>query len=137
MDRGLLGRLEQQLGAEVTDVRQVGGQHGVAHCRFQHLTGRSAFVKVSAARGGDGADSGPGPGGSAPAAPAGPGFASEASGLRWLADAGAAPVPGVLAVDEDFLAIDWIEPGPPTAPAALCYGQELAATHAAGGGWAE
>jgi fructosamine-3-kinase len=132
VDRGLLARLEQQLGAEVTDVRQLGGQHGVRHYRMKRSSGQMAFVKASQAWAGDGADSGPGPGGSAPAGSAGPGFASEASGLRWLADPGAAAVPGVLAVDEDFLAIDWIEPGPPTAPAALCYGQELAATHAAG-----
>jgi len=132
VDRGLLERLEQQLGAGVTDVRRVGGQHGVGHYRMKLSSGQMAFVKASQARGGDGADSGPGPGGSAPASSAGPGFGSEASGLLWLADPGAAAVPGVLAVDEDFLAIDWIEPGPPTAPAALCYGQELAATHVAG-----
>jgi hypothetical protein len=118
VDRDVLARLAQQLGAAggtgaARGVRRVGGQHGVTHYRLQHMSGLAALVKVSAARDGGG-------------------FASEASGLRWLADAGAAAVPGVLAVDEDFLAIDWIEPGPPTAPAALCYGQELAATNAAG-----
>jgi fructosamine-3-kinase len=132
VDRGLQERLERQLGAGVTDVRQVGGQHGVSHYRMKLSSGQMAFAKASQARAGDGADSGLGPGGSAPASSAGPGFASEASGLRWLAGPGAAAVPGVLAVDEDVLVIDWIDPGPPTAPAALCYGQELAATHAAG-----
>jgi fructosamine-3-kinase len=110
MDRGTLARLEQELGTGVSTVRSLGGQHGVAHYQLQHSTGRIVFVKVGRP---------------------GPGFAAEASGLRWLADAGAA-VPGVLAVAEDFLAIDWIEMSAPEARAASSFGRELAALHAAG-----
>ena len=59
-------------------------------------------------------------------------FAAEARGLRWLADAGGAPVPDVLAGDEECVIIRWVEQGKPTTEAAVGFGQELAATHAAG-----
>ena len=130
MDRGTLARLEQELGTGFSTVRSLGGQHGVAHFRLQHSTGRVLFVKVGRPSGDVGADSGRWPGSAGQLSP-GPGFAAEASGLRWLADAGAA-VPGVLAVAEDFLAIDWIETSAPEARAASCFGRELAALHAAG-----
>ena len=130
MDRGTLARLEQELGTGVSTVRSLGGQHGVAHYRVQHSTGRIVFVKVGRPSAGAGADSGHWPG-SVGQLSSGPGFAAEASGLRWLADGGAA-VPGVLAVAEDFLAIDWIEMSAPEARAASSFGRELAALHAAG-----
>ena len=107
MDRGIRARLEQELGTGISAVRSLGGQHGVAHFRLQLSTGPAAFAKV------------------------GRGFAAEASGLGWLADAGAA-VPAVLAVAEDFLVIDWIETSAPEPRAAPCFGRELAALHAAG-----
>ncbi len=59
-------------------------------------------------------------------------FAAEARGLRWLADAGGAPVPDVLAGDEECVIIRWVEQGKPTTEAAVGFGTELAATHAAG-----
>ncbi|NHC15116.1 phosphotransferase [Motilibacter sp. E257] len=65
-----------------------------------------------------------------PAAPA-EFFAVEAAGLRRLAAAGGVPVPEVLGADDDVLVLEWVEPGPPTAPAAERLGRELAATHAA------
>ena len=116
MDRGTLARLEQELGTGVSTVRSLGGQHGVAHFRLQHSTGRIVFAKVGRPSAGAVADSGRWPG-SVGQLSSGPGFAAEASGLRWLADGGAA-VPGVLAVAEDFLAIDWIEMSAPEARAA-------------------
>lgn len=59
-------------------------------------------------------------------------FRTEADGLRRLGEAGGAPVPEVLAVTDDALALEWIEPGRPTPQAAEDFGRGLAATHAAG-----
>jgi fructosamine-3-kinase len=59
-------------------------------------------------------------------------FAAEAAGLRWLAEAGAAPVPEVVAALDGLLALQWVEAGPPTAAAARRFGRELAALHRAG-----
>jgi fructosamine-3-kinase len=59
-------------------------------------------------------------------------FAAEAAGLRWLAEAGAVPVPDVVVALDGLLALEWIEPGAPTAAAARRFGRELAALHRAG-----
>ncbi|MFN8192911.1 MAG: fructosamine kinase family protein [Nocardioidaceae bacterium] len=59
-------------------------------------------------------------------------FAAEARGLRWLAEAGGAPVPDVLAGDEECVIIRWVEQGKPTSEAAVAFGHDLATTHAAG-----
>ncbi|GGK93674.1 fructosamine kinase family protein [Mangrovihabitans endophyticus] len=58
-------------------------------------------------------------------------FAAEAAGLRWLAEAGA-PVPELLSVTHDLLAVAWIEPGDPSPAAARRLGRELAALHRRG-----
>lgn len=111
--------------------------------RAETSGGASAFVKTAAD------------------APAG-GYASEARGLAWLAEAGALPVPRVLAVGDDadaapavvagdgpgavgatagerhagprFLALEWIAPGSPGPGTAEELGRGLAALHAAGAG---
>jgi len=59
-------------------------------------------------------------------------FAAEASGLRWLREAGAVPVPEVFTALPELLALEWIEPGEPTAGAAERFGRELAALHRSG-----
>jgi fructosamine-3-kinase len=59
-------------------------------------------------------------------------FAAESRGLRWLRNAGGAPVPEVIADLPDLLALEWIEPGEPTPAAAERFGRELAATHRSG-----
>jgi fructosamine-3-kinase len=79
-------------------------------------------------------------------------FAAEAAGLRWLADARAVAVPDVLAVEDHegeaagsptltapataaglrFLALSWIDAGPPTPASDEALGRGLAALHAAG-----
>ncbi|MFD2766337.1 fructosamine kinase family protein [Micromonospora eburnea] len=59
-------------------------------------------------------------------------FAAEAAGLRWLREAGAVPVPEVVAALPELLALDWVEPGEPTPAAAERFGRELAALHRAG-----
>src|SRR5690348_17803921 len=93
--------------------------------------GRVAFAKVSAAGAGQErpwAAGGPDDAGGA----GGPGFAAEAKGLSWLAAAGAVAIPEVLAWDESALVIEWISESRPDARAALGFGRELAALHAAG-----
>lgn len=65
------------------------------------------------------------------AADAAPGaYAAEAAGLDWLRDAGGLPVPAVLAVDERFLALEWVEGGGRADPELL--GRGLATVHRAG-----
>ena len=66
-------------------------------------------------------------------APAPPGFfAAEASGLRWLAEAGACAVPHVHEVTDVAITIDFVPTGPPTPAAAERFGLELAALHRSG-----
>jgi fructosamine-3-kinase len=57
-------------------------------------------------------------------------YAAEAAGLRWLAEPGALAVPEVLAVDERFLALAWVDGGGRLDAAA--FGRGLAAVHRAG-----
>ncbi len=59
-------------------------------------------------------------------------FEVEAAGLRWLGEAGGVPVPEIVVVLPDLLALEWIEPGTPTPAAARRLGEELATTHLAG-----
>jgi fructosamine-3-kinase len=59
-------------------------------------------------------------------------FAAEAAGLRWLRSAGAVAVPEVLVELPSLLALEWIEPAPPSVPAAELFGRELARLHRAG-----
>jgi fructosamine-3-kinase len=57
---------------------------------------------------------------------------AEAAGLRWLAAAGAVPIPAVHGHDEEWLVTDRVATGPPGADAAERFGRELALLHAAG-----
>ena len=62
-------------------------------------------------------------------------FAAEATGLRWLAEAGASGgvgAPEVLAADEGCLILRWVEPARPSPDAAIAFGRALAITHLAG-----
>ncbi len=65
-------------------------------------------------------------------------FEVEAAGLDWLraaddlADGQGAPVPEVLAVSADLLALEWIPAADPAPEAAERFGRELAVTHRAG-----
>jgi fructosamine-3-kinase len=64
-------------------------------------------------------------------------YATEAAGLRWLAQPGTVQLPRVIAVgDEDsgprFLALEWIDEGALDEAAAEELGRGLAALHAAG-----
>jgi fructosamine-3-kinase len=82
--------------------------------------GRRAFVKTRA-------DAAPGE------------YATEAAGLRWLADARAVELPAVVAVGDDgeeggtrFLALEWIAEGRLDAAGEEALGRGLAALHTAG-----
>lgn len=68
-----------------------------------------------------------------PAAPAGF-FAREAEGLRWLAEARSLRIPLVRAVSDApaFLALEWLEPGPPAVDFEATLGHGLAALHRSG-----
>ncbi len=57
---------------------------------------------------------------------------AEAAGLRWLADAGGAPVPAVLYADGGRLVTRFVESATPGPRAAEELGRALARTHAAG-----
>ena len=61
-----------------------------------------------------------------------PGFyAAEAAGLEWLRS-GPLPVPRVIAVDDDFLALEWVESAARADGFEAALGRGLAALHALG-----
>lgn len=57
---------------------------------------------------------------------------AEAAGLRWLAAAGTVRVPAVHGHDARRLVVDRVAQGPPGRDAAVRFGRDLAALHAAG-----
>lgn len=57
-------------------------------------------------------------------------YATEAAGLRWLAEPGVLAVPEVVAVGETFLALQWVDGGGALDEEA--FGRGLAGVHAAG-----
>ncbi len=59
-------------------------------------------------------------------------YALEAAGLEWLAEPGALRVPQVIEVAEDYLALEWVQPGWLSAEGAEELGRGLARIHAAG-----
>jgi fructosamine-3-kinase len=59
-------------------------------------------------------------------------YAVEAFGLQWLSEPRALRLPGVLEVGEDYLALEWIEPGRLDAAGVEELGRGLAAIHMAG-----
>jgi fructosamine-3-kinase len=120
-------RIARLTGLAVRDARAVGTQHGYQHLMVTLAGGQRAFAKVATAAG-SAADS---TGNTVPAATS-TAFAAEASGLRWLAEADAVPVPEVLAVTEAALVISMIPPGHASASAAFGFGVALARLHAAG-----
>ena len=110
-------RIGALAGVTVASVREAGTRHGFRHLTATLADGRAVFVKAAIV------------GGAAGAAGA---FAAEANGLRWLARAGAVPVPAVLGADESTLVIELLPPGEPTPGAAREFGAALALMHAAG-----
>ena len=112
----LAAAVARAAGAEVTGgARASGGSINEAWAL--ELAGGRAFVKTRA-------DAAPGE------------YATEAAGLRWLAQADAVALPGVLAVGDGdgprFLALEWIDAGRLDAAGEEALGRGLAALHAAG-----
>jgi fructosamine-3-kinase len=127
VDPALGARLADLLGIGVTAASRLGSQHGVSHYRLTLADGRSAFAKIQ-----DQNHAGNEAVRPAAVRRAAAGFAAEAASLRWLAEADAAPVPGVLASDETCLVIEWIDGGYPAPGAPARFGRELASLHMAG-----
>ncbi len=100
------------LPAGARDARSVGGGD-INEAWRVHLDGRDVFVKTRP-------DAGEGE------------YALEAAGLAWLAEPGALRVPAVTEQAEDYLALEWVEPGRLSEAGAEELGRGLAATHAAG-----
>ena len=116
MTEDFAARIGALAGVAVAGVREVGTRHGFRHLTGTLADGRGVFVKAAV-----------GDGGEAPEA-----LAAETNGLRWLARAGAVPVPAVLGADRSTLVIELLPPGEPTPDAARGFGAALARMHAAG-----
>jgi fructosamine-3-kinase len=107
-------------GRAVGSVRVIGERHGFRHLEVAFADGQVAFAKVRQGDTDGGSDGGE--------------FAAEAHGLRWLAEAGALPVPEVLGADASALVISMV-PGRVAGPAAedaFRFGGDLARLHTAG-----
>ena len=100
-------------GSAVAGLQVIGGQHRWRHYRGRLAGGQEFFAKISER-------------------PLDALWHSEASGLRWMADAGAVPVPEVLGRDQNALVLSWVPPCSPDPAAAERFGRELARLHAAG-----
>jgi fructosamine-3-kinase len=111
-----VGRLT---GLAVREARVAGSQHGYQHLMITMSGGRRAFAKAVGGVSDENEE-------------IAAAFAAEASGLRWLAEAAAVPVPEVLAVTPSALVISMVPPGRPTPEAAFGFGADLARLHAAG-----
>ena len=115
MQADLARRIAAAVGAEVSVFRTVGGGDINDAYSVELADGRRLFVKTNRA------------------APPGM-FAAEAGGLRWLAEARAVRVPEVIAVAEDFLALEWLERGPRRRGFDEALGRGLARLHRASPG---
>lgn len=106
-------RLALLAGAGVGELRLTGARHNCSHYRATLADGRTVFAKVASGE-------------------TGQVFGAEARGLRWLAEAGAVPVPEVLGWDEAMLVVSWVPGEAPDAAAAERFGRDLARMHASG-----
>jgi fructosamine-3-kinase len=113
-------RVRAATGRTVTGATRIGGGDTATAWRCRLDDGRTVLAKV--------------PGGADPDPAAA--VAAEAHGLGWLAEAGAARVPAVVAVVAEastaVLVLEWIESGPPAGDHDERLGRELAALHRVG-----
>jgi fructosamine-3-kinase len=100
------------LPAGASDPRRVGGGD-INQAWHVRLDGEDAFVKTRP-------DAGEGE------------YALEAAGLEWLGEPQALRVPKVIDLADDYLALEWVEPGGLSPLGAEELGRCLAAVHAAG-----
>lgn len=110
---GTAARAEALLGLGVVSTTPVAGGTICTATRLRLTDGRGAMIKTR------------------PHAPA-DFFTREAEGLTWLAAADGARTPKVLAVADDCLVLDWVEPAKPTTDHAERFGRDLTTTHRAG-----
>jgi fructosamine-3-kinase len=103
-------RVAALTGTPVREVQAIGAQHLWRHFRAILADGRVIFIKYSERSPPDS-------------------LRSEAAGLRWLAQAGAVPIPDVLGRDENTLVLSWLPPGSPSPAAAERFGRDLARLH--------
>ncbi|HEY0515887.1 MAG TPA: fructosamine kinase family protein [Solirubrobacteraceae bacterium] len=96
-----------------SDVAPVGGGYINEAYALTLADGRRAFVKTRAE---------PIPGD----------YVAEARGLEWLSEPGLLRTPAVLDVTEQYLALEWVEPGRISETGAEEFGRGLAGTHLAG-----
>jgi fructosamine-3-kinase len=133
---GAAARLERLTGSTVTELRPIGGGHGVRHYRARLADGRDLFVKAAAdpsgAAGPPGRPAADSLSLAGPGAGAGAAFAAQASGLRWLSEAKAVPVPELICADNGLLAVIWLPHASADRAAAERFGGDLARLHAAG-----
>jgi hypothetical protein len=59
-------------------------------------------------------------------------YAAEAAGLAWLAEPGCVRIPRVLAVHDDYLVLEWVDPGRLDGAGEEELGRGLARLHASG-----
>ncbi len=107
----LAGQLARATGVAVSRCDPIGGGHGASHYRASLADGRELFIKA-----GDSAAA----------------LRAEAHGLSWLNQAGAVPLPEVITIQKEFLAVLWLPSASADVAAARRFGRELAELHAAG-----
>lgn len=110
MNARLSAAVADALGSAIARTRPLGGGDINDAYEVALADGRSVFVKTNAR------------------APVDM-FATEARGLAWLAEAAAIRVPEVLAVGDDFLALELIRSAAPAARFDEQLGRQLAALH--------
>jgi fructosamine-3-kinase len=116
VDDGLRTAVEAALGARIERAARVHGGDVAISFAVELDDGRRVFAKTH------------------PGAPA-EFFTTEATGLQWLREPGAIPVPVVLAVSDDapnHLVLEWIDEGPARGDTEEQLGAALAALHRAG-----
>lgn len=116
MDAALQDALERALDARVVHAAPVHGGDVAVSYAVDLDDGRRVFAKTH------------------PRAPK-EFFTTEATGLTWLRDAGAVPVPDVLAVSDEppnHLVLEWIDEGRPRPATESEFGAALARLHDAG-----
>jgi len=107
-------RLVSAARSAVTEWRQAGGGHGARHYLARLADGRQLFIKEATDQAGAAA------------------LDAEATGLRWLAEAAAVPIPEVISRHNRTLALIYLPAGRPEGAIADRFGRDLARMHSAG-----
>jgi fructosamine-3-kinase len=106
--------LARETGSAVTKWRPIGGGHRARHYLARLADGRELFIKEAT----DGAGAAA--------------LDAESTGLRWLAEAGAVPIPEVISRHNGTLALIHLPACQPDHVAAEEFGRDLTRMHSAG-----